>query len=353
MLQKKVFGKIEEKGEENVGHQKIRIKDIAQMAGVSATTVSNVIHGRDSNVSAKTKKRIEDIMKEYGYIPSAGAIMLSGKASKVIAVVVESGAECSREEISDILKIAGKQLQLRKYYMLVHFACSAEAFLEFAAAWKLDGVIILWMPEEECRKIRVKCEVPVVNIKSSGEWIAEERHVGIWYRAGEEAAKYLLKNGRQRIWFLDGTDPGCGTEIWRGMEKSYARRGTELEKERYLEIPKDRELRKMYYKIWLARLAFSGEVLVFASGRQGAEAVGYLSDMGIKVPEEIEMIGVGGEEYAVLCRPQLTTIEIDREKMVIQMIESLFRKMSENPVEWKTEKIKVKTVVRESGICQI
>lgn len=352
MLQKNVFGKIEEKGEENVKYQKIRIKDIAQMAGVSATTVSNVIHGRTGNVSAKTKKRIEDIMKEYGYIPSAGAIMLSGKASKVIAVVVESGGG-GREETSDILKIAGEQLQLRKYYMLVYFAHSAEKFLEFAAAWKLDGVILLWMSEEACGKISAKYEVPVVNMKRSGEWIAEERRVGIWYRAGEETAKYLLKNGRQKIWFLDGTDPGCGTEIWRGMEKSYARRGLELEKERYLEIPKDRELRKMYYKIRLAALAFSGEVLVFASGRQGAEAVGYLSDMGIKVPEEIEMIGVGGAKYAMLCRPQLTTIEIDRERMVIQMIESLFRKMSENPVEWKTEKIKVKTVVRESCICQI
>lgn len=42
---------------------KIRIKDIAKIAGVSATTVSNVIHGRTEKVSRKTRKRIEEILE--------------------------------------------------------------------------------------------------------------------------------------------------------------------------------------------------------------------------------------------------------------------------------------------------
>lgn len=67
---------------------KIRIKDIAKIAGVSATTVSNVIHGRTEKVSRKTRKRIEEILDEQEYAPSMGARILSGKSSGMIAVVV-------------------------------------------------------------------------------------------------------------------------------------------------------------------------------------------------------------------------------------------------------------------------
>ena len=49
---------------------KIRIKDVAKIAGVSATTVSNVIHGRTEKVSRKTRKRIEEILDEQEYAPS-------------------------------------------------------------------------------------------------------------------------------------------------------------------------------------------------------------------------------------------------------------------------------------------
>ena len=55
---------------------KIRIKDIAKIAGVSATTVSNVIHGRTEKVSRKTRKRIEEILDEQEYAPSMGARIL-------------------------------------------------------------------------------------------------------------------------------------------------------------------------------------------------------------------------------------------------------------------------------------
>ena len=334
--------------------KKIRIKDIAQMAGVSATTVSNVVHNRQGNVSAKTRKRIEEIIREQGYTPSAGAVMLSGKASRIIAVVAGKMESQRTEgpEMAEVLKIIGEQLQERHYYMLLYFAKSAADFLEFAAAWKLDGMILLWMPETECEEIRTRCRIPVVHIRMSGEWMQPKSRVGVWYRAGEEAAGYLLKNGLVSIWFLDGTEKGRGTEIWRGIQRSCSRKEVVLTEERYLEIPKDREMRKMYYKIRLAALAFSAQVLVFASGRQGAEAVGYLNDMGIRVPEEVAVFGIGGGEAVQFGRPQLTTVEIDRKKMVIQMVECLFRNLTEHPVEWKTEKIKVKTVVRESCICR-
>lgn len=102
---------------------KIRIKDIAKIAGVSATTVSNVIHGRTEKVSRKTRKRIEEILDEQKYAPSMGARILSGKSSGMIAVVVGKKQEWEQEseKLEEILREIEKSLDEREYYMLLHF----------------------------------------------------------------------------------------------------------------------------------------------------------------------------------------------------------------------------------------
>ena len=122
---------------------KIRIKDIAKIAGVSATTVSNVIHGRTEKVSRKTRKRIEEILDEQEYAPSMGARILSGKSSGMIAVVVGKRQEWEQEseKLEEILREIEKSLDEREYYMLLHFVKTAEEFVRYAAVWKLDGVI--------------------------------------------------------------------------------------------------------------------------------------------------------------------------------------------------------------------
>ena len=66
----------------------IRLQDIAEMAGVSRTTVSNVINGNTKRVSQKTIDKITTILKEQNYVPHMGSVMLSGHGSRIIGVVL-------------------------------------------------------------------------------------------------------------------------------------------------------------------------------------------------------------------------------------------------------------------------
>lgn len=66
----------------------IRLQDIADMAGVSRTTVSNVINGNTKRVSQKTIDKITAILKEQNYVPNMGSMMLSGHGSRIIGVVL-------------------------------------------------------------------------------------------------------------------------------------------------------------------------------------------------------------------------------------------------------------------------
>lgn len=66
----------------------IRIRDIAAKAGVSPTTVSNVIHGNNKKVSKETISKIEKLLNENHYIPSMGAHILAGNHSHLIGVLI-------------------------------------------------------------------------------------------------------------------------------------------------------------------------------------------------------------------------------------------------------------------------
>lgn len=66
----------------------IRLQDIADMAGVSRTTVSNVLHGNTKRVSQETVDRIKKILEENEYVPNIGSMMLTGKGSKIIGFVL-------------------------------------------------------------------------------------------------------------------------------------------------------------------------------------------------------------------------------------------------------------------------
>ena len=65
----------------------VTIEDIAREAGVSATTVSNVIHGRTNKVSSYTVDLINEIIRERGYVPS-----LSARAMRIIPLRKNTGS---------------------------------------------------------------------------------------------------------------------------------------------------------------------------------------------------------------------------------------------------------------------
>lgn len=65
----------------------VRIQDIADMAGVSRTTVSNVIRGNTKKVSQETIDKITKILDEQKYVPNMASMSLTGNVSKIIGLV--------------------------------------------------------------------------------------------------------------------------------------------------------------------------------------------------------------------------------------------------------------------------
>ena len=77
------------------------IKEIAEKAGVSTTTVSNVIHGKTKKVSPATIQKIEALIKEVGYVQKRGLRVLNNEKSQLIAVVINYHKEFKDSILGD------------------------------------------------------------------------------------------------------------------------------------------------------------------------------------------------------------------------------------------------------------
>ena len=73
------------------------LKEIADLAGVSIMTVSNVINGKHNRVSEKTIEKVNAIIRESGYVPNLNARSLTSKSSNIIQIII-SADEADGEE---------------------------------------------------------------------------------------------------------------------------------------------------------------------------------------------------------------------------------------------------------------
>ena len=100
------------------------IKDIAERAGVSTATVSNVIHGNTKKVSPATIELIENLIKEMGYVQKMGLSVLNNSSSKMVAVVIHTHKKYEDAVISDpLLRLRSSALSKKSCVCWVIICC--------------------------------------------------------------------------------------------------------------------------------------------------------------------------------------------------------------------------------------
>ena len=124
------------------------IKEIAEKAGVSTTTVSNVIHGKTKKVSPATIQKIEALIKEVGYVQKRGLRVLNNEKSQLIAVVINYHKEFKDSILGDpfygkIIGFIEEYVQKQGYYLMLYSTKDIEEIFQMVAGWDVDGVIAI------------------------------------------------------------------------------------------------------------------------------------------------------------------------------------------------------------------
>lgn len=207
----------------NKGYLKIRIKDIAGIAGVSAGTVDRVLHNR-GEVSAKTRSRILDIIRDMDYHPDILASTLAARKPLNFAAVIpreKEGSPFWRYPLAGIeeglLEIMHFGISLDKYFFDYSDRYS---FLEASARMVSDspgGVILAPVFSDDASQVIEKCNgagIPVVLINAgicTGSYLAfvgqdsiqsgmvagKLMHYGIGERSGIMIVNFIREHGSQ------------------------------------------------------------------------------------------------------------------------------------------------------------
>lgn len=204
----------------------VRIKDIAKEAGVSPTTVSNVIHGNTKKVSKSNIDKIQKILEEHQYIPSMSALMLAQNRSRLIGVLI-GGVDGKRRSIegdpftSIMLSALELEIYRKNYYMLFHMSSTSEENWKLAATWKVEGLITLGLTAEQNIELQKRCQIPLVSIDNYYEGRERAENIGLQdFEGGFKMGNYLIENGMKKILFLSDNDIGVDHERWLGLQRA-------------------------------------------------------------------------------------------------------------------------------------
>lgn len=331
------------------------IKEISRKAGVSPTTVANVLYGRTAKVSAETREKVQAIIDADNYAPNMGAMMLLKNNSRIIGVIMFTEPRKNETVLEDpfssaILGAMEREIRESGYYMMLYTTSDEAEVVRLSKAWKMDGLILVWVPGNICRIINSSIDVPCVYIDCFFEDTIHTYHnIGLEDRkGGYEVTKYLLSMGHRDILFLPCNPifPGGDSQRFAGCQDAFAEQGLVLDDDASRPLPYDRAKRlKIYLEIARKK---THTALVFSSDFYASEALTYLQEHGVRIPEDLSITGFDDNIFSRLVQPRLTTVHQDSSKKGTLAIQMLLKLIHDQPVEQVRINLPIHLEVRDS-----
>jgi len=309
---------------------KITSQDVARRAGVSQSAVSRVFT-KGASVSSETVDKVRKAADELGYRPNILARSLITGKSRLIGLVV---AHLDNQFYTKVLENLSSALQREGYHVLIFMASQSEENLEEILQqildYQVDGIIAASV--DLSSDLAAKCRsagIPVVLFNRSQDdqllsVISSDNIAG-----GRKVADFLIRGGHRTFGYIAGRE-GASTQRDReaGFRDELSRAGLSLFAHEYGN-----------YHFESARKAafgmFSGPEYpeaVFVAGDHMAIAVMDVlrSELGLRVPGDVSVVGYGDAPPASWPAYDLTTVRQSAEEMVSETVSTLLAQI-ENP----------------------
>lgn len=331
----------------------VRLRDVASRAGVSIKTVSNVVNGTGS-VTAATRERVEEALATLGYRPNLAARHLRRGSSGLIAVALPELTQPYFAEIATELVRAAKARGRIVLLSQTDGTAQAErAIVDGVDLPVLDGLILSPLALDGPALRHRTDTTPLVLL---GEHVGDIvfDHVAIDSRvAARDATEHLLGLGRRRVAAVGAQRTGPNeTAVLRlaGYRDALAGAGLTLDDRLVGEVD---QFHRDDGALAMARLLAGGEppdaVLCF-NDALAFGALRALADHGLRVPEDVAVVGVDDVEEGSFTTPSLTTVAPDKAELARAAVDLLLRRGADPAEPARNVTIEHRLVVRESTV---
>ncbi len=299
------------------------IKDVAKAAGVSSAAVSIYLNHPDTNrVSAEKKRKIDHFVEKLNYRKNFLASGLSGGQGRIVGVIIPTVKPLFHNEFTNNLLSGAQQVLKEKGYSMLFIPSSSKEDYNAVVSQQLrasggcDGYFLFstgfCTRQQMIAHIRSlqKAEKPFVTLNIPEMEDEDINQVIIPGLSSLRSLDYLYRRGHRRILVLLGR-PG-GQHVLRYLElyKNYlSERGIPFDPELVVYGNYDEGESKKAVREALERgLSFSA--ICCGSDLMASCALVSLREAGLRVPEDVSLIGLDNNIFSRLTQPRITTVDL-------------------------------------------
>jgi DNA-binding LacI/PurR family transcriptional regulator len=324
--------------------------DVAKAANVSSTTVSRVVNNADDLfISEKTRARVLDVVHKMGYRPNHAARALATGRTNVVALWMPGLAA---SYFSQVIHCVQREIRQDGFEMIASEYGEQTGWMSGemgASAWPVDGILIHnggeWL--RTVLKENPMGDKPLVSMGSSPAGVGDTVEISL-RSATREAVRHLVDGGRRRVANLLSRATNCPGDQRRDA---------------YAAVVEDAGLRPEFIVCDGATRSSAREALCDYVGRHGRPdgifcanddlAIGAyrgLRDLGIRIPDDVALVGCDGIEDTKYMDPPISTIVQPVEEMCSIAWQFLRERIEAPERELQKVVLKADLIVRESSL---
>lgn len=311
--------------------EKLTIQDIARLANVSTGTVSRVLNNKP-DVDPVTRERILRIVEEQNYVPSITAAGLAVGRNRLISVLVPA---LTWPLVSELIGSVAEIVDMTSYEIVLYSISTSNherdcgKIIDRILATKLTAGLLAVFPGQSVQHLTElrRNSFPVVLIDDQNPPLPGIPWVGADNRGGAyEATHYLIQRGHRRIAYIQGPMKyKVSHDRFQGYCDALQEAGIELDPEFVQEGDFMPTGGRSCARSMFARPEGERPTAIFAGS--DLMAYGVLSaaeEFGLRVPDDIALIGFDDNPSSAHMRPALTTVRQPFSDMGTRAIELLF-----------------------------
>ena len=298
------------------------IRDVAERAGVSVSTVSHVLNGNDGHVSPAVRQRVLEVVENLKYRPNAIARSMVKRKTATIGLVFN---EIENSLFVPVIDGVNEVLQPAGYHIVLASAPDMQgeiAAIETLRAQQVDGFIFMALSSRFASDHLVRLKEDGVPCVVINRYIDDDDIHQILlddWGAGYSATRHLLDLGHTRIGTICGpinNEPPrrSAVERQRGWRQAMEGRGQEARPEWIVDGAYTYEGGYRAVNQIISRFAEREQerpdALFIASDIMALGALKALHDAGLRVPQDIAVVAIGDPPFAQYTIPALTTLAL-------------------------------------------